>query len=40
MGMSEKLQESFVGIDVSKNTLDLRIEPLGKACMWPTTTPA
>jgi transposase len=30
MGMSEKLQESFVGIDVSKNTLDLRIEPAGE----------
>jgi len=31
MGMSEKLQESFVGIDVSKNTLDLRIEPVGQS---------
>jgi transposase len=31
MGMSEKLQESFVGIDVSKNTLDLRIEPAGES---------
>lgn len=29
--MSEKLQESFVGIDVSKNTLDLRIEPVGES---------
>lgn len=29
--MSEKLQESFVGIDVSKNTLDLRIEPAGES---------
>ena len=29
--MSEKLQESCVGIDVSKNTLDLRIEPLGQS---------
>jgi len=29
--MSEKLLESFVGIDVSKNTLDLRIEPLGES---------
>lgn len=29
--MSEKLQESFVGIDVSKNTLDLRIEPIGES---------
>ena len=29
--MSEKLLESFVGIDVSKNTLDLRIEPAGEA---------
>jgi transposase len=31
MGMNEKLVESFVGIDVSKNTLDLRIEPAGEA---------
>jgi transposase len=31
MGMSEKLQELFVGIDVSKNTLDLRIEPVGQS---------
>jgi transposase len=31
MGMSEKLNESFVGIDVSKNTLDLRIEPAGES---------
>jgi transposase len=31
MGMSEKLQESFVGIDVSKNSLDLRIEPVGQS---------
>jgi len=31
MGMSEKLQESFVGIDVSKNSLDVRIEPLGES---------
>jgi len=31
MGMSEKLQETFVGIDVSKNTLDLRIEPIGES---------
>ena len=29
--MSEKLQESFVGIDVSKNALDLRIEPVGQS---------
>ena len=29
--MNEKLVESFVGIDVSKNTLDLRIEPAGEA---------
>ena len=29
--MSEKLQESSIGIDVSKNTLDLRIEPLGQS---------
>lgn len=29
--MSEKLQESFVGIDVSKNSLDLRIEPAGQS---------
>ena len=29
--MSEKLQESFVGIDVSKNSLDLRIEPVGQS---------
>lgn len=28
--MSEKLIESFVGIDVSKNTLDIRIEPAGE----------
>jgi transposase len=27
MGMSEKLLKSFVGIDVSKNALDVRIEP-------------
>jgi transposase len=31
MGMSEKLLESFVGIDISKNTLDVRIEPLGES---------
>jgi len=31
MGMSEKLLESFVGIDVSKNTLDVRIEPRGES---------
>jgi transposase len=31
MGMNEKSVESFVGIDVSKNTLDLRIEPAGEA---------
>jgi transposase len=31
MGMNEKLVESFVGIDVSKNTLDLRIEPAAEA---------
>lgn len=30
MNMSEKLLESFVGIDVSKNTLDLRLEPAGE----------
>jgi len=29
--MNEKSVESFVGIDVSKNTLDLRIEPAGEA---------
>lgn len=29
--MSEKQLESFVGIDVSKNALDLRIEPLGES---------
>lgn len=29
--MNEKVVESFVGIDVSKNTLDLRIEPAGEA---------
>lgn len=29
--MSEKLQETFVGIDVAKNTLDLRIEPAGES---------
>lgn len=29
--MNEKLVESFVGIDVSKNTLDLRIEPAAEA---------
>lgn len=29
--MSEKLLESFVGIDVSKSTLDVRIEPLGES---------
>ena len=29
--MNEKLVEVFVGIDVSKNTLDLRIEPAGVA---------
>jgi len=29
--MSEKLQESFVGIDVSKNTLDILIEPAGES---------
>lgn len=28
--MSEKLLESFVGIDVSKNTLDIRIDPAGE----------
>lgn len=28
--MSEKHVESFVGIDVSKNTLDIRIEPAGE----------
>lgn len=28
--MSEKQLESFVGIDVSKNTLDLRLEPAGE----------
>jgi transposase len=31
MGMSEKLLESFVGIDVSKNSLDIHIEPTGKS---------
>jgi len=31
MGMSEKLHELFVGIDVSKNTLDIRIEPIGES---------
>ncbi len=31
MNMSEKLLESFVGIDVSKNTLDLRLEPAGES---------
>lgn len=29
--MSEKLQEWFVGIDVSKSTLDVRIEPIGES---------
>lgn len=29
--MNEKVVESFVGIDVSKNTLDLRIEPAAEA---------
>lgn len=29
--MSEKLLESFVGIDISKNALDVRIEPLGES---------
>jgi transposase len=31
MGMNEKLVEVFVGIDVSKNTLDLHIEPVAEA---------
>jgi transposase len=31
MSMSEKQMESFVGIDVSKNTLDLRLEPSGQS---------
>jgi transposase len=29
--MSEKMIESFVGIDVAKNTLDLRLEPAGES---------
>lgn len=29
--MSEKMVESFVGIDVAKNTLDLRLEPAGES---------
>jgi transposase len=31
MGMSEKLLQSFVGIDVSKASLDVRIEPPGES---------
>jgi transposase len=31
MGMSEKRLESFVGIDIAKNTLDVRIEPQGES---------
>jgi transposase len=31
MSMDTKQEESFVGIDVSKNTLDLRLEPSGES---------
>jgi len=31
MGMNESKVEVFVGVDVSKNTLDVRIEPLGES---------
>jgi transposase len=31
MSMSENQMESFVGVDVAKNTLDLRIEPAGES---------
>ena len=31
--MSEKQMESFVGIDVAKNTLDLRLEPAGESLL-------
>ena len=31
MSMNESKEKVFVGVDVSKNTLDVRIEPLGES---------